>query len=111
MNLYEFLNNNDGFMKINMNEFNIMALVHAFNIIEMNGDKVSEIIMSSQRFLELKNKVKENVFESKNVYQKIVDDNELFGVKIVIDKIDKNVIQFNNTSKIPEKSIKLFIND
>ena len=110
MNLYDFLNIKDDFIKINSNELNIVTLVKAFNAVELTGEQVGEIIMHPSRFLELQKKAKNDIFEGKNIYQKIIKENEIFGAQIILDnKIDSSIIQLNSTNRIPNKSVKLFI--
>jgi len=110
MNLYEFLNTKDGFMKMNSNELNIVTLIKAFNSIESTDEQVIEIILHPSKLALLQNKAKIDVFEGKNIYKKIIQEKTLFGAQIIIDEnISPEIIQLNGKHRLPEKSIKLFI--
>jgi formylmethanofuran dehydrogenase subunit E len=112
MNLYEFLNIKDGFIKINSNKLNVATLVKAFNAVETAGNDVAEIVIHPTKFKELQEKIKEDIFEGENIYQKIIEQKKLFGAHIsTCDKIDTNIIQLNGSQFLPEKSVKLFIED
>lgn len=112
MNLYEFLNTKDGFMKMNSNELNIVTLIKAFNSVESTGEQVVELIIHPNKLILLQNKAKADVFEGKNIYKKIIQEKTLFGAKIIVDEnITSEIIQLNGATHSPEKSIKLFIED
>lgn len=110
MNLYEFLNEKDGFIKINSNQLNIISFLKAFNAIEMTGNHVIEIIIHPSNLKILHNKAKQDVFESNNIYKKLLENNEFLGAKIILDyNIQPQIIQFNGNQRLPQKSVKLFI--
>lgn len=110
MTLYEFLNMKNDFKKMNSNKLNIVTLVKAFNIIESMGEQVSEVIIHPSQFITLQKKAQEDIFEGKNIYHKIINNQELFGAKIIINnEINQQIIQLNNVDKTEEKSVQLFI--
>lgn len=111
MNLYQFFNKKDGFIKINSNQLNIISFLKAFNAIEMNGNNVIEIIIHPYNLKKLYDKAKQDVFENNNLYKKLLENNEFLGAKIILDyNIQPQIIQFNGNQRLPQKSVKLFIN-
>ena len=103
MNIYEFLNNKTENIKITSPNFNVIALVKAFNALESTGDKAEKVIISPCKLNELILKEKEDIFEENNIYTKIINKKEIFNVPIIVQNdIDENIIKIIGNNNIVE---------
>lgn len=107
MNKYEFMFiKEEDTLKITSPTLSIVTLIRAFNLIEQQNDRVLQIKMKQDLFNKLKEKIKEDQFQS-NTYQKLVDNMSLLGASIIIDdNIQDKVVLLIGEKK---HKVKIFI--
>ena len=83
-------------------------MLKAFNTIELNKDKVKRVLMNEKSFDLLIDISKKDVLEN-NIYQKIIENKEIFNAEIIIDNtIEDNIIIFKGILNTVEMFIGKF---